>query len=40
MPVFGVALGALLLGEALTASLLAGGAMAIAGVVMANRARQ
>jgi drug/metabolite transporter (DMT)-like permease len=40
VPVFGVALGAWLLGEALTVSLLVGGALAIAGVVVANRARQ
>ena len=40
VPVFGVALGAVLLGEALSASLLAGGALAILGVVVANRARQ
>lgn len=40
VPVFGVASSVLLLGEPLDASLLAGGALAIAGVVVANRARQ
>jgi drug/metabolite transporter (DMT)-like permease len=40
VPVFGVASSVLLLGERLDASLLVGGALAIAGVVVANRARQ
>lgn len=40
VPVFGVASSVLLLGERLDASLLVGGALAIAGVVLANRARQ
>ena len=40
VPVFGVASSVLVLGEPLDASLLAGGALAIAGVVVANRARQ
>ena len=40
VPVFGVASSVLLLGERLDASLLVGGALAIVGVVVANRARQ
>jgi drug/metabolite transporter (DMT)-like permease len=40
VPVFGVATSVLLLGERLDASLLVGGALAIVGVVVANRARQ
>lgn len=40
VPVFGVASSALMLGERLDASLLAGGALAIAGVVITNRARR
>ena len=40
VPVFGVASSVLLLGERLDASLLVGGALAIMGVVVANRARQ
>jgi drug/metabolite transporter (DMT)-like permease len=40
VPVFGVASSVLLLGERLDASLLIGGALAIVGVVVANRARQ
>ena len=40
VPVVGVASSVLLLGERLEASLLIGGALAIAGVVTANRARQ
>ncbi len=40
VPVFGVASAVLLLDEPLTASLLVGGALALAGVVMANRARR
>ncbi len=40
VPVFGVSSSVLLLGERLDASLLVGGALAIAGVVVANRARQ
>lgn len=40
VPVFGVASSVLLLGERLDASLLVGGALAIAGVLVANRARQ
>ena len=40
VPVVGVASSVLLLGERLKASLLIGGALAIAGVVTANRARQ
>jgi drug/metabolite transporter (DMT)-like permease len=39
VPVFGVALSALVLGERLDGSLLMGGALAIAGVVWMNRAR-
>jgi drug/metabolite transporter (DMT)-like permease len=39
VPVFGVALSALFLGESLDSSLLMGGALAIAGVVWMNRAR-
>jgi drug/metabolite transporter (DMT)-like permease len=39
VPVFGVALSALFLGESLDSSLLIGGALAIAGVVWMNRAR-
>lgn len=38
VPVFGVALAALLLGEAVTGSMLIGGALVIAGVALANRA--
>ena len=40
VPVFGVAMSVALLGEPLDASLLVGGALAMAGVVVANRARQ
>jgi drug/metabolite transporter (DMT)-like permease len=40
VPVFGVASSALLLGERLDASLLAGGALAVAGVLLMNRARR
>jgi drug/metabolite transporter (DMT)-like permease len=40
VPVFGVASAVLLLGEPMTASLLVGGALALAGVVIANRARR
>lgn len=40
VPVFGVASSIVLLGEPLDASLLLGGALAMAGVVVANRARQ
>jgi len=40
VPVVGVSSSVLLLGERLDASLLVGGVLAIAGVVMANRARQ
>jgi drug/metabolite transporter (DMT)-like permease len=40
VPVFGVASSVLLLGERLDASLLVGGALAIVGVLVANRARQ
>lgn len=39
VPIFGVASSALVLGESLGASLLVGGALAIAGVVVTNRAR-
>jgi drug/metabolite transporter (DMT)-like permease len=40
VPVFGVASAVVLLGEPMTASLLIGGALALAGVVIANRARR
>ena len=40
VPVFGVASSVLLLDERLDSSLLVGGALAVAGVVVANRARQ
>lgn len=40
VPVFGVLSSVLFLGEALDASLLVGGALAVSGVVMMNRARQ
>ena len=40
VPVFGVASGVLLLGEELDTSLLVGGLLAVAGVVVANRARR
>ena len=40
VPVFGVTSSVVLLGEPLSGSLLVGGAMALAGVVMANRARR
>ena len=40
IPVVGVTSAVLLLGEPLDGSLLAGGALAVAGVVLANRARQ
>jgi drug/metabolite transporter (DMT)-like permease len=40
VPVFGVASSVLVLGEPLDASLLAGGALAVAGVVLTNRARR
>jgi drug/metabolite transporter (DMT)-like permease len=40
VPVFGVASAVLLLGEPMTASLLIGGALALAGVAIANRARR
>jgi drug/metabolite transporter (DMT)-like permease len=40
VPVFGVASAVLLLGEPVTPSLLIGGALALAGVVIANRARR
>jgi drug/metabolite transporter (DMT)-like permease len=40
VPVFGVASAVLLLGEPVTPSLLIGGALALAGVAIANRARQ
>jgi drug/metabolite transporter (DMT)-like permease len=40
VPVFGVASSALVLGERLDASLLVGGALAVAGVVLMNRARR
>jgi drug/metabolite transporter (DMT)-like permease len=40
VPVFGVASSVLLLGEPLDATLLIGGALALAGVVLANRARR
>jgi drug/metabolite transporter (DMT)-like permease len=40
VPVFGVASSVLVLGESLDASLLVGGALALAGVVLTNRARQ
>jgi drug/metabolite transporter (DMT)-like permease len=40
VPVFGVASSVLVLGETLDASLLAGGALAVAGVVLTNRARR
>jgi drug/metabolite transporter (DMT)-like permease len=40
VPVFGVGSSALVLGERLDASLLVGGALAIAGVVVTNRARR
>ena len=38
MPVFGVAISVLLLGEPLLPSMLIGGAIAIAGVMMVSRA--
>lgn len=40
VPLFGVASSVVVLGEPLSGSLLVGGALAIAGVVVANRARQ
>jgi drug/metabolite transporter (DMT)-like permease len=40
VPVFGVASSVLVLGEPLDASLLVGGALAVAGVVLTNRARR
>jgi drug/metabolite transporter (DMT)-like permease len=40
VPVFGVASSTLLLGEPLEAPLLAGGALAVAGMVVMNRARR
>jgi drug/metabolite transporter (DMT)-like permease len=40
VPVFGVASSVLVLGESLDASLLVGGALALAGVVLTNRARR
>jgi drug/metabolite transporter (DMT)-like permease len=40
VPVFGVASSVLMLGESLDASLLVGGALAVAGVVLTNRARR
>lgn len=40
VPVFGVASSLLVLGESLDASLLIGGALAVAGVVLTNRARR
>jgi drug/metabolite transporter (DMT)-like permease len=40
VPVFGVASSVLVLGEMLDASLLVGGALAVAGVVLTNRARR
>jgi drug/metabolite transporter (DMT)-like permease len=40
VPVFGVASAVLVLGESLDASLLVGGALAVAGVVLTNRARR
>jgi drug/metabolite transporter (DMT)-like permease len=40
VPVFGVASAVLLLGEPMTPALLIGGALALAGVVIANRARR
>jgi len=40
VPVFGVATSVVLLGERLDSSLVVGGALALAGVVVANRARQ
>jgi drug/metabolite transporter (DMT)-like permease len=40
VPLFGVASSVLVLGESLDASLLVGGALAVAGVVLTNRARQ
>ncbi len=40
VPVFGVASSVLVLGETLDASLLAGGALAVAGVVLTNKARR
>jgi drug/metabolite transporter (DMT)-like permease len=40
VPVFGVASSVLVLGESLDASLLTGGALAVAGVVLTNRARR
>jgi drug/metabolite transporter (DMT)-like permease len=40
VPVFGVASSVLVLGESLDASLLVGGALAVAGVVLTNRARR
>ena len=39
-PVFGVLLSVALLGEPLSASMLAGGALVIAGVALTNRARR
>jgi len=39
-PVFGVAWGALLLDEAITPAMLAGGAVILAGVAVAGRARK
>jgi drug/metabolite transporter (DMT)-like permease len=40
VPLFGVASSVLMLGESLDASLLVGGALAVAGVVLTNRARR
>ena len=40
VPVFGVLLSVALLGEPLSASMLAGGALVIAGVALTNRARR
>jgi len=40
VPVFGVASAVLVLGEPLDGSLLVGGALALAGVVLTNRARR
>jgi len=40
VPVFGVASAALVLGERIDASLAIGGALAILGVVISNRARR
>ena len=40
VPLFGVASSVLVLGESLDASLLVGGALAVLGVVLTNRARR